>query len=105
MIWAVIILGALCAFLFFALMACAAENMRLNALRDEDARDERWNQSVNKALLLSSTALQARALIAAAEAWGTIEEQARLREMSLHYKPDGPSMPELWLRDRAERML
>lgn len=38
-----------------------------------------------------------------AEKWDSIEEQANLKQLARErYKPGGPSMPRIWLRQQAE---
>jgi hypothetical protein len=48
----------------------------------------------------------ARVLTAAADDYDTAEGQASVQRL-IHtvWAPDGPSMPSLWLRDRAETIL
>lgn len=48
--------------------------------------------------------IEAQALREAADAWDSEEELPHMTALAdERYQPGGPSMPEIWLRDRAEK--
>lgn len=55
--------------------------------------------------LMVSAAHSAEALEEAARDYDSIEEQGTLKRLAReHYRPDGPSMPVIWLLDRAAQL-
>lgn len=85
----------------------------LACLKIEEARDDAWDEAMRheecheRVLdLLSSVdhnRTSAAALDRAAEAWEDPANQPFLSQLAREkYQPGGPSMPAIWLRDRAE---
>lgn len=63
------------------------------------------HERVVEVLTRNSHRQRADVLRSAAIAWESIEEQAHLRELAnKQYKIGGPSMPVIWLLDRADRI-
>lgn len=74
----------------------------LDQLDDEKAEHEACHEATLKVLETASKRTDAVALEAAADAWDSIEEQQeRIRIANTTYREGGPSVPTLWLRERA----
>lgn len=84
------------------LVACVKIERVQAEVRSEQVKHKRCHVQTEAALGQSMKRLHAQALRSAATAWGSVEEQPRLADLARKkYKPGGPSMPEIWLNDRA----
>lgn len=74
----------------------------LDSLEDEKAEHEACHEATVRMLSAASKRSNAAVLEAAADAWDSIEEEhERIRIANTAYREGGPSVPTLWLRERA----
>lgn len=74
-------------------------------LLQQAQRDQQHHESLLRALRLASRKTDSAALLIAADAWESVEERMHLERLAREqYQPGGPSMPAIWLRDRAESL-
>lgn len=63
------------------------------------------HETVIDVLTTASIRTDATALLQAADAYDSFMELGNLRRLQEQYRPGGPSVPALWLRDRADKMV
>lgn len=88
-----------------ALLAFAGDRIvRLQEQVDNLAR-QKHTECVDRISSAASTKFAAETLRSAARDWDNPREQANLQRLARErYSPGGPSMPIIWLNDRADRM-
>lgn len=70
-----------------------------------DMREQEHSDCVETMMDAVSNAHAIAVLNSAAMAWDSAEEQQRLLRLThQQYVPGGPSMPQIWLKDRANRL-
>lgn len=100
-------IGWIVALIFLALLlfSCRKIERTQDEVRAEQEAHRNCHVHTMNALRTAVRRTDAAALLTAADEYESIEGQARLKTLAnTEYKPGGPSMPVIWLRDRAERL-
>lgn len=90
--------------LILALAMSFQRNQRLNDELHEE-RDANHAKCIAHITSYVGDQFAANVLRAAAQAWDSIEEKPHIQRLGREqFLPEGPSMPSIWLRDRADTM-
>ena len=83
--------------------ACALLAWRVRDLADElvEERDSIHAKCIAHVASIVSNRAIAESLRRVADEWDSIEEKARIQQISRRYNPGGASVPAMWLYDRA----
>lgn len=75
------------------------------ALRNQTRNRADHLRCIGHVSALTSDRAIAAALNEAADRWDSVEEKPVLRMLAEDYEPGGPSMPAIWLRHEAKRII